>query len=372
MNKATKIPEKKKQIVKQLSQLVKDYPIVGIVNMENLPAKQLQTMKDQLRDTVEIIMTKQRMIKIILENCDADKKDIKNLIDYFRGMPAMIFTKENPFTLYKNLNKNKSSAPAKGGQTATKDIIIPAGPTPFSPGPIIGELATFRIKSGVEDGKVAIKEDSLVVKEGEVISADLAGILTRLGIEPMEIGLDLVAVYEDGSIFTKNVLAIDEDEYMNNVATAASDSFRLALSLAYTTEDTIKPLIQNAFNDAKAIGLSEGILADELVKEIISKAENEMNGLKSKLNIEIPEKKVDEAKVEEKVEEKPVQEAKVEEKVEEKPVQEAKVEEKVEEKPVQEAKVEEKVEEKPVQEAKVEEKVEEKPAEADKAEEKKE
>ena len=77
MNKATKIPEKKKQIVKQLSQLVKDYPIVGIVNMENLPAKQLQNMKDQLRDTVEIIMTKQRMIKIILENCDADKKDIK-------------------------------------------------------------------------------------------------------------------------------------------------------------------------------------------------------------------------------------------------------------------------------------------------------
>ena len=321
MNKATKIPEKKKQIVKQLSQLVKDYPIVGIVNMENLPAKQLQNMKDQLRDTVEIIMTKQRMIKIILENCDADKKDIKNLIEYFRGMPAMIFTKENPFTLYKNLNKNKSSAPAKGGQTATKDIIIPAGPTPFSPGPIIGELATFRIKSGVEDGKVAIKEDSLVVKEGEVISADLAGILTRLGIEPMEIGLDLVAVYEDGSIFTKNVLAIDEDEYMNNVATAASDSFRLALSLAYTTEDTIKPLIQNAFNDSKAIGLSEGILADELVKEILARAETEMNGLKTQFNIETAENKI---------EEKPVEAEKVEDKVEEKPVEAEKVEEKVE------------------------------------------
>ena len=181
--------------------------------------------------------------------------------------------------------------------------------------------STFRIKSGVEDGKVAIKEDSLVVKEGEVISADLAGILTRLGIEPMEIGLDLVAVYEEGSIFTKNVLAIDEDEYMNNIATAASDSFRLALSMAYTTEDTIKTLIQNAFNDSKAIGLSEGILADELVKEILARAETEMNGLKTQFNIETAENKI---------EEKPVEAEKVEDKVEEKPVEAEKVEEKVE------------------------------------------
>ena len=84
----------------------------------------------------------------------------------------------------------------------------------FSPGriptSIIGELGAIGIKAGIEGGKVAIKEDAVVVKDGEVINANVAAILTRLGIEPMEIGLDLVAAYEKGSIFDKKILGVDE------------------------------------------------------------------------------------------------------------------------------------------------------------------
>jgi len=280
-----KIPEKKQLTVKEFSDLVDKNPIVGIVNMESLPGKQLQNMREQLRGTVVIKMTKKRLMKIVLEAAKDKKKGIEKLAEYMRGMPAMIFTKENPFTLYKKLDKNKSSAPAKAGQVANKDIVVPAGPTPFSPGPVIGELGALRIKTSIQDGKVAVNSDTVVVKEGEEIKANVAGILTRLGIEPMEIGLDLIAVYEDGEIFTRDVLAIDEDEYVANIKAMASDSFRLAISLGYTTDETIKPLIQKAYNDAKAIGLSEGILADELVKEIISRAEAQGQGLKKKLNL---------------------------------------------------------------------------------------
>jgi large subunit ribosomal protein L10 len=42
--------------------------------------------------------------------------------------------------LYKILQKSKSSAPAKAGQTAPNDIYVKAGKTSFAPGPIIGEL----------------------------------------------------------------------------------------------------------------------------------------------------------------------------------------------------------------------------------------
>jgi len=371
MTKAKKIAERKLKDVEKFSKLVLEYPIVGIVDMENLPAKQLQNMRETLRSTVEIVMTKKRLMRIILENCKDKKKGIEQLEEFIKGMPAMIFTKDNPFKLYKKLDDNKSSAPAKAGQTASNDIVIPAGPTPFSPGPIIGELGALKIKTAIEGGKVAVKEDSTVVKEGEEINSELAGILTRLGIEPMEIGLNLVAVYEEGSIFTKDVLHIDDKEYSDKVNFAASETFNLAMYIGYATEDTIRPLLQKAHMDSIALGKSENIIADELIGDMLAMAESEMMGLKNKLGIEVSEKPVEEVKEEAPAQEEKAEEPKEEEKPEEK-TEEAPAEEVKEEAPAQEEKTEEPKEEEKPEETPAEEEKEEAPAQEEKAEEPKE
>jgi large subunit ribosomal protein L10 len=231
-------------------------------------------------------MTKRRLMKIAIESVKDSKPGIEKLIPYLKGMPALIFTKDNPFTLYKKLDKSKSTAPAKAGQQAPNDIVVRAGPTPFAPGPIIGELGAFKIKSGIEDGKVVIKADSIVAKEGDVINAALAGILSRLGIEPMEIGLNITATYEDGMIFTKDVLAIDEKEYTDNMTRCATWAFNLAMEAGYLTEETTKALIVKAYNDSKALAISQSILADGVVDHILAKAHGEMMSLKTTANIQ--------------------------------------------------------------------------------------
>src|SRR3989344_2663282 len=192
------VAEYKKEIVTELVRMINEYPIIGVVNMENLQAPQLQKMRAQLRGNFFITMTKRRLIKLAFEETKSKKKGIEQLESHLGGMPALIFTKENPFKLSRTLQKSKSPAPAKAGQTAPRDIVVNKGVTSFAPGPIIGELALAGIKSGVEGGKVAIKEDSVVVKSGEKIKPKVAEILTRLGVQPMEVGLDLVAVYENG------------------------------------------------------------------------------------------------------------------------------------------------------------------------------
>ena len=140
------VAEYKKRIVQEIIDLANQYPIIGLVNMENLPAPQLQKMRAQLRDKIKFAMTKKRLIKLALEQAKNSKKGIEKLEDYFTGMPALIFTKENPFRLYNMLKKNNSPAPAKAGQIAPRDIIVPAGPTSFAPGPIIGELGQIGLK----------------------------------------------------------------------------------------------------------------------------------------------------------------------------------------------------------------------------------
>ena len=47
-------------------------------------------------------------------------------------------------------------APAKEGQLAPFDIVVPKGPTPFGPGPIIGELQKIGLPAAIEAGKIGI------------------------------------------------------------------------------------------------------------------------------------------------------------------------------------------------------------------------
>ena len=280
-----KVPPKKDAAVKKFVKLFKTYPIVAALNMENLPARQLQIMRASLRDSCEMFMAKRRVMKIAFEQIKNDVKGIELLVPHLKGMPALLFTSQNPFKLYKTLEKSKSSAPAKAGQTAPKDIVVKAGTTNFAPGPIIGELGQIGVKAGIENGKVSIKQDSVVVKEGGVINDKVAALLTRLGIEPMEIGINLLAALENGIIFTKDILNIDEQGYLNNIKFAAKSAFNLSFNIAYPTKNNIVLLIKKSFLDSNSLADSRKILTSENVKKEVAKANIEMESLKSKLNL---------------------------------------------------------------------------------------
>lgn len=272
-NKQVHVSEEKKTLVSEYAKLIKEYPVIGAVDVEKLPAKQFMVMRRKLQGKAKILMGKKRLISKAFDQAGLEKAD--EFKSYLTGMPALLFSHDNPFTLYKILKQSKSPAPIKGGDVAPKDIIVPAGPTEFSPGPIIGELGGIGIKSGVENGKVAIKEDSKVASQGDVVSEKVAGILQRLGIQPMEIGLNVQAVHESGSIIQKSILDIDEQEYIDNIKLAAADSYKLAISQSITNEETMSALLMNAYSDAVKLADSQTILTDDNIKDMIAKAERQ-------------------------------------------------------------------------------------------------
>ncbi|MBI2565056.1 50S ribosomal protein L10 [Candidatus Woesearchaeota archaeon] len=275
------IAKEKKETLTSLVKYFKDCPIVGIANFESLPAAQLQVMRGKFRGKAEFFMTKKRIIKLAIEEAKKSNPDLAKISEHLVGMPALLFSKENPFSLYKLIKKNKTPAPAKPGQKAPKEIVVRAGPTPFAPGPVISELSQLGIKSGVEEGKIVIKEDKIVANEGDVISSNLASMLLRLGIQPMEIGINIVAVYENGLIYSKKVLDIDEKEFMNKITSAIKSAEGLAVEVCYPTKRTIKSLVQKAFLNSKAIAVSQGILAKGIVENVLAKAHAQMLSVKT-------------------------------------------------------------------------------------------
>lgn len=276
---AKKVAKWKVEEVEKLSKMISEYPVVGIVNMENIPAKQLQKMREVLRGEVVIRMSRKRLMKLALE-----KAKVEKLAEYLKGQPAFVFSKMNPFKLYKILEKNKTSAPAKPNAIAPKDIVVPKGETPFSPGPVLAELQKFGIPTAIQKNKIIIKEDKLVAREGERISPELASLLTRLGIEPMEIGLNLLAVYEGGVIYSPDVLAIDENMLIAQLKEAYFNAVNLSVNTGYITKETAPLLIAKAYSEAKAVAIEAGVYEPEVIKDIIAKAHLQMLALKSTIN----------------------------------------------------------------------------------------
>ncbi len=278
------VSDTKKKLVQSLIDDVKSYSIIGVIDMRSLPAQQLQDMRAMLRaKNVKIKMARKKLIRMALK--ESKNKNVEALIEKIKGMPALLFTNDNPFTLYATIQKNKSEAPAKAGQEAPSDIVVPAGPTNFAPGPIISELASVGIKTKVDGGKLVMLADTTVAKEGDVITAKLAETLKRLDIKPMEVGLNLVAVWEKGLVFNAKDLHIDTAEYEANLAQAATWAMNLAMDIAYPTEDTTQLLLQKAFRDAKTTAIEASFVIPETREELLAKAEREASSVKQEANL---------------------------------------------------------------------------------------
>lgn len=275
----SKVSPRNKAFADKIRAYSKKYSIIGVVDVEGLPAPQFQRIRASIKKNAEVLIVKKNLIELVLDELESSHKGIKALVQKANGVVGLVFTNDNPFTLYKFVKKNKSTAPAKAGQVAPKDIVVPAGPTSFAPGPIIGELGALKIKAGISAGKVEIKEDSVVAKEGDSISVALAGVLSRLGIEPMEVGLNIKAIYEEGFIYSRDTLDVDEDAILAQLKQAASDSFRLSLGLHYPTAENISLLVGNASRDALSLGIGIAYPAAETIKQLLTKAQSQGTGV---------------------------------------------------------------------------------------------
>jgi large subunit ribosomal protein L10 len=272
------IPQWKKQEIEDIKALIEKYPLFGIVGVGGIPAKQLQAMRRDLKDVAVLKVSRNTLVNRALEG---SSKDCSEMIDYLNQQCALIFTNENPFKLYKLLEQSKTPSPIKAGAIAPHDIKVEKGPTSFPPGPILGDLQSAGIPAAIDAGKVVVSQSKVVTEEGNVVSQKLASMLARLEIFPIEVGLDLHAVFEDGSIYTPDVLAIDNDKYFSDIAAASRQAFNLAVNVAYPTTATISTLISKASSQAINLGINATVLEPEIMDSLLGKAHSQMISLAS-------------------------------------------------------------------------------------------
>jgi large subunit ribosomal protein L10 len=269
----SQVSEEKRAIVDDTVKLLDDYKLIGAADLTKVGSGMLQDMRKQLRGRVTIRGIKNTLMRIAMERASLEGTD--DFLSEIKGQNIYIFSNGNPFELAMTLHRNKVRVFAKDGDTALETLVIPSGNTGLSPGPIISKFGGLGIRTRIEAGNIWVVQDTDVAKAGDTISADLADLLTRLGIRASEMGLEIKAVYEGGIVIPREDLILDMDVYAERLARAYSGAFQVALKAVYVTPSTIIPLLSMAAQNAKNVALEAAYLTPETAPELIARANSQ-------------------------------------------------------------------------------------------------
>jgi large subunit ribosomal protein L10 len=231
-------------------------------------------MRKGMKGHGKVIIYKTNLLKKALKRA---KKDA--LIPTMVGEKALLLSDMDPFMLYKKMNANPLKVYAKEGQIAPYDIIVPAGETQLAPGPILTELKTAGIDARIAAGKITVGKDSTVAKKGEPIKGPVAKALQKLDIKPFEVRVHVPLALEGSISYSEELLNVDEKKLMSDLIGAHMGARAVAMEIGFVTKDTISPLIQKAFRQAKYVGLEKDIMVPQLMEEFVKKAARQANAM---------------------------------------------------------------------------------------------
>jgi len=263
--------------VNKLKELISQAKVVAIADVKGIPADALQKIRKEAKPMATLRVSRKRLLARALKEKGLEKLAEK-LLEQKEITPMLVTTNENIFKLAKLFMENKAKVPAKPGQIAPNDIVIPAGPTNLPPGPALTELKALGVKTKITGGKIEITEDKVVVKAGEVVTPRVANVLNMLGIKPIEVNIKLLAAY-DGTYYDEAILSTPLEKYLEDLKQAFLEAKALALEIGYPSKETIEDLLIKAYREAKALGVEAAIPEKELIEDILINAERKAQAL---------------------------------------------------------------------------------------------
>jgi large subunit ribosomal protein L10 len=271
---------KKVETIERVAELAKKYPVLAVTNLSKVRATQLMAVRKALRDHAEVYVVKNKLAILGLKK--AGIKNADQLLSHLTGQNALIFSTYDPFKLFLTLDKSKVYLPARAGDKAPDDIMVPAGNTSLPAGPVLSEFREAGIPTKIEGGSIWVNKDSVAVKNGAVISPKLASLLSKLNIKPIRAGLTIALAYEDGLIYAGDLVAIDLEQYRQSLLDAYASSRGLAIIIGYVTKETAPEILAKAYREAMSLAVEAGFLTKETAPMILGKAEAEAAALAAK------------------------------------------------------------------------------------------
>ena len=268
---------KKAETVERVTELARKYPVIAVTTLSKVRSTQLMAVRKALRGHAEVYVVKNKLAILGLKN--AGIKNADQLLSHLSGQNALIFSTYDPFKLFLTLDKSHVYLHARAGDRAPTDIIVPAGNTSLPAGPVLSEFREAGISTKIEGGSIWVNRDSVALKKGGEVTPKLASLLSKLNIKPIRAGLTIALAYEDGLIYSGDLVAIDLEKYRQNLADAYASARGLSILIGYVTKETALEIIAKAYREALSVAVEAGFVTKETAPLIFGKAEAEAEAL---------------------------------------------------------------------------------------------
>ncbi|KAH9767006.1 hypothetical protein WN944_017983 [Citrus x changshan-huyou] len=249
--------EKKIAYDAKLCQLLEEYTQILVAAADNVGSNQLQNIRRGLRGDSVVLMGKNTMMKRTIR-MHAEKTGntaFLNLIPLLQGNVGLIFTKGDLKEVKEEVAKYKVGAPARVGLVAPIDVVVPPGNTGLDPSQT-SFFQVLNIPTKINKGTVEIITPVELIRKGDKVGSSEAALLAKLGIRPFSYGLVVQSVYENGSVYSPEVLDLSEDDLVEKFASGVSMVTALALAISYPTLAAAPHMFINAYKNVVAVALA--------------------------------------------------------------------------------------------------------------------
>jgi len=245
--------ERKQEYFGRMKQLLEGYETILIVGIDHVSSGQLAKIRKELRThEATVLMGKNTLMRKVVAAFVEEHPGhaIEELNPYLVGNCGLIFVKKNLDQVRQIVKKNVKAAPAKVGQVAENDVVVPPGPTGCDPGQTQWFQA-LNVPTKIVKGQIEIVSELKLITKGDKVGASEAGLLQKLNILPFTYGVQFLQVFMNGSIFDSAVLDISEDairaKFIKGVRLLASFSLAIGIpsqaSLPHTLGRTVRQML---------------------------------------------------------------------------------------------------------------------------------
>ncbi|KAF5752559.1 60S acidic ribosomal protein PO [Tripterygium wilfordii] len=264
----------------KLCNLLDEFSQILIVAADNVGSNQLQNIRQGLRGDSTVLMGKNTMMKrsIRIHAENTGNNAFLNLIPLLQGNVGLIFTKGDLKEVSEEVAKYKwlfglhgssllpkfantsfflleqVGAPARVGLVAPIDVVVPPGNTGLDPSQT-SFFQVLNIPTKINKGTVEIITPVELIKKGDKVGSSEAALLAKLGIRPFSYGLIVQSVYDNGSVFSPEVLNLTEDDLIEKFAIGVSMVNALSLAISFPSLAAAPFMFKNAYKNVLAIAL---------------------------------------------------------------------------------------------------------------------
>jgi len=242
----------------KLEQLFETYTKLFIVQADNVGSKQMQQTRIALRGKAEVLMGKNTMMRKAIRGQLGKIPALEKIMPQIVGNIGFVFTSEDLTEIRDIILSNKKEAPAKAGAIAPLDVHVPPGNTGMGP-----EKTSFfqalAIPTKITKGTIEILSEVYLIKIDEKVGASEAALLQMLNIRPFHYGLQINAVYDNGSVFSPSVLDITDDDIVKLFCSGIANIAAVSLAVGYPTAASVPHSIINGFKNVASVCLEADI-----------------------------------------------------------------------------------------------------------------